>query len=377
MHLILVHLIQHLIYPFFSSWSTSYQDAIWLQETLWNTIRTLPNLRHLVLNLNFIKAQHLINLDLLTELESIIILNPIYPADWLFLNLATLLASSSKLTSLTIDMAHRYYPPYTMSESLHQLFQYSSDKHLPPRLRHLGLDYCLVLLDEVALHNLSHLTSFKLLHTQYEDLDPSCSEVASSPDDIWSAFTGSGIRLQELEHDTVTDSLLDYLLTFSGLKKLSLIGLGDNEQNLSDTPAYARFCTFVLPNHQETLEELNLTPYFDCRWCFGSHNAYVIAKCTKLKHISMSVISSQVGKTTSGQSKLHEEDVVVSNFACSHPIDLLLLASLYRNSSLIRLSATVQGYDSLVCLLLFQSFLWSGLPHKCTSGTHKWPYLSP
>jgi hypothetical protein len=314
-HLILVHLIQHRIYPFFFSWCASYQDAIWLQGVLWNAIRALPNLRHLVLNLKFIKDQRLIgDFKLLTELESIHILDPIYPACWLFFNLAALLASPSKLTSLTIDLTHHF--PYTMSESLHQLFQYCSAKHLP-RLRHLSLDYCLVLLDEVALRNLSHLTSFKLLHTQYGDLGPHCSEVASSPDDIWSAFTGSGIRLQELEHDTITDSLLDYLLTFSGLRKLSLIGLGDNEQHLSDTPAYARFCTFVLPNHQETLEELNITPFLDCRWCFGSHNAYVIAKCTKLKYISMSVISSQVGRATSGQSKLHEEDVVVSNFACS------------------------------------------------------------
>jgi len=270
-----------------------------------------------VLDLRFIKDQRLIGgLCLLTEMESIYILDPIYPARYLFLNLAALLASSYKLTSLTIDMTHRYHLPYTKSESLHQLFQYCSAKH-PPRLHHLGLHHCLVLLDEVALHNLSHLTSFKLLHTRYKDLGPSCSEVSSSPDDIWSAFTGSGIRLQELEHDTITDSLLDYLLTFSGLKKLSLIGLGDNEQNLSETPAYARFCSFVLPKHQETLEELNITPYFDCRWCFGSHNAYVIAKCTKLRYISMSVVSSQVGKATSGQSKLHEEDVVVRNFVYS------------------------------------------------------------
>ncbi len=235
------------------------------------------------------------------------------PVDWLFSNLATLLASHSKLRSLDIKTTFRYAKSFDSVGSLHQLFPSLSTR---PRLLHLSFDSCPILFDEVTLHSLSYLTSFKLLHTRYKNLD------ASSPSDIWKAFVASGIHLQELEHDTITNSLLDYLLTYSGLKKLCLTYLGSDELILAQT--YTRFFTDVLPNHQETLEELKLTPRFECQWCFGINNSFTVAKCTKLKHLSACVFSSQVGVGISGQSGSPSDDVIVGIFAYSCLIDLPL-----------------------------------------------------
>ena len=113
------------------------------------------------------------------------------PVDWLFSNLATLLASHSKLRSLDIKTRFWYAKSFDSVGSLHQLFPSLSTR---PRLLHLGFDSCPILFDEVTLHSLIYLTSFKLLHTRYKNLD------ASSPSDIWKAFVASGIHLTRHYH---------------------------------------------------------------------------------------------------------------------------------------------------------------------------------
>jgi len=124
------------------------------------------------------------------------------------------------------------------------------------------------------------------------------------PRDIWSTFTGSGIQLEELVHNTTTTSLIDYLSTYSGLKKLKLSVSPFLNGSSSDTAA-TRFFNDVLPRHFETLENLSLEAYYEGKWCFTSHNAALITQCTKLNHLLMSMISR---RTSRDSRRLQQEE---------------------------------------------------------------------
>ncbi len=157
------------------------------------------------------------------------------------------------------------------------------------RVRHLRLHGCFVHVNNFTLPHLRQLTSLELLCVEYTYSDEDQHSYVR-PHDIWSSFIGSGIQLEELVHSTTTTSLIKYLSTYSGLKKLKLLASPYTTRSSSDKVA-TRFFNNVLPRHFETLERLCLEAYFEGKWCFTSHNAALITQCTKLNHLGMSIIS--------------------------------------------------------------------------------------
>ena len=163
-------------------------------------------------------------------------------------------------------------------------------KNILPPLRRLYLHDCFVRINKFTLPHLRQLTSLELICRQHGDLDWGLDCDYGHPRDIWSTFTGSGIQLEELVHNTTNTSLLDYLSSYSGLKKLELSVSPSTNASSSDETA-TRFFSDVLPRHLVTLESLNLDAYFEGEWCFTSRNAGLIGQCTKLNHLLMSIIS--------------------------------------------------------------------------------------
>jgi hypothetical protein len=203
-----------------------------------------------------------------------------------FLSACELYHSSNDLTSITI---YNTCLPGSKAQSLHQLLGcnengHNSNKTTPGGLRSLSLSQCLVRLDKLTLPHLSQLTSLTLTRVQHEDLDSDCTPVSSSPHEIWTAFLSSSIRLEELTHDVVTNSLIDYLSSYSGLKKLGLKANGFHNQKASDEAA-GQFFNRALPRHMESLEVLNLEAPYAGAWCYTMHSPMLIQKCVKLRYL--------------------------------------------------------------------------------------------
>ena len=295
------------------SWCPSVTDPTWLQVIIWRSIKALLNLRHLTLYPYFSKIP--VDLHALTELESISILGtPRTGADQLSDNLAKLYASSPRLTSLEVRHNQR-----SKLNNLHHLFHIYNDKSPPRRLRHLGLDFCFVRLDKVTLPHLRHLTSLNLRLDQVgQDVTPGIVDIASSPDEIWKNFIGFGIHLQELKLYLIATSLIDYLLSYSGLKKLHLTVTDSESDNREQADLFFNKC---LVNHADTLEELILIACEEGPWNFCSNNSRSIAKCTKLKFLALNLFL----ETRPPHWDFCYADVVVSRsltmFCC--PITLL------------------------------------------------------
>lgn len=215
--------------------------------------------------------QQLWDFDSFNALESINISGGLFKDnnDALFLSLSKLYASSCKLNSITIDF-----------QQAHGLQKWFSCK---PKgiLRHLAITSILFDYDKVALSHLANLTSFKLSLPDPPHLD--C--------DIWAAFRQSGIRIEELEvkYYAITDSLSDYLSSFPGLKKLRLSIPNFDSQAYSEAHA-VKFWSTGLPNHIETLHNFSLYSNYEGQWCFDDHSCPLIAKCTKLVQLAVSVL---------------------------------------------------------------------------------------
>ncbi|THV04299.1 hypothetical protein K435DRAFT_850949 [Dendrothele bispora CBS 962.96] len=97
---------------------------------------------------------------------------------------------------------------------------------------------------------------------------------------LFDSLTSNDIRLRSLIFDKVTDAMLDYISSYSGLETLLFTG----PNWYSDRPGYDetadRFYGEILPLHQDSLVNLEILPAFEGNWRFGLE---AIRKCTKLR----------------------------------------------------------------------------------------------
>jgi hypothetical protein len=281
-----------------SSWYTGRNDPLWFQETIWNAIRVYPNLRHLTIHSAFLK-QPLGNFNSLNALESINILDePFKHNGALFLSLSKLYASSSTLNSITIENEDQVDAEVFGANTLRQLFSCIPRGNPAHRLRCLSLTDVPIRLDELILSHLTNLTSFKL------SLPYSCND-GSPADDIWVAFRRSRVSLEELEvgFEAMEDSLNDYLSSFSGLKKLRL-SIPSFDDRASSEASAVKFWSDGFPNHVDTLRDFSLHACYEGQWCFGRHTASLIAKCTKLKQLTICVQPGDIPSPTRSRTSM-------------------------------------------------------------------------
>ena len=256
------------------SWHPNEHDCLWIQEIIWSIIQSFSALQYLHIETKFLRFTP--TFKAFTTLESISIdagARSITP--WLYASLSELYASCSTLTSLVI---WDEWDLLTERKSVDWIFLECSKNVLPSRLRHLCLHGFLNRIDKSILPHLRQLTSLELIDMQYKYSDG----------DIWSTLTGSGIQLEELVHDRTPISLIDYLSSYAGLKKLKL-SVSPFTNISSSNKAAIRFFNDVLSRHVETLESLSLQSNYEGEWCFTLRNAGVIGQCTKLNHLLMSI----------------------------------------------------------------------------------------
>ncbi|KAJ6457916.1 hypothetical protein C8R45DRAFT_1032287 [Mycena sanguinolenta] len=120
-------------------------------------------------------------------------------------------------------------------------------------------------------------------------------EGASHWSAIWRLLRSrpEGAKLTEITTNVVTKELFDYLTSYSGLEKLTLVspdgGSLDESNRLADT-----FFETVLPHHAESLTELSCAAAYESRFSFGTHNVNVISLLHKLTKLEMSINAGAV-----------------------------------------------------------------------------------
>ncbi|KAJ7809211.1 hypothetical protein B0H14DRAFT_2867617 [Mycena olivaceomarginata] len=96
------------------------------------------------------------------------------------------------------------------------------------------------------------------------------------------------IKLTEITTNVVTPELFDYLNSYSGIEKLTLLDPDGGSRDKSDRLANTFFET-VLPHHATSLVELSCPAGYESRFSFGTHNVDVISLLHKLESLEMSI----------------------------------------------------------------------------------------
>nr|GAT57494.1 predicted protein [Mycena chlorophos] len=111
-------------------------------------------------------------------------------------------------------------------------------------------------------------------------------------DGVWALLVSRGIPLVSLTTDRVTEALLEYLKSYSGLERLVING--DWRTASGDGGLAGEFFDEVLPLHAPTLEVFRCVWAWRCDWCLGPNNASKIAEMSHLIDLDMSVNEEEV-----------------------------------------------------------------------------------
>ena len=134
----------------------------------------------------------------------------------------------------------------------------------------------------------------------------------SSHEEIWTMIYQAGLQLEEISTHRVCPAFLDYLDSYSGLKKLYLApdGFRDSaSSNLAASQFYESIC-----KHTQSLEELNICALYEDAWCINNRNRSsglfsIISTCPNLKELHVKVHSKDLVSEHESSVKV---DIIVS-----------------------------------------------------------------
>ncbi|KAJ7227560.1 hypothetical protein C8J57DRAFT_1730900 [Mycena rebaudengoi] len=128
---------------------------------------------------------------------------------------------------------------------------------------------------------------------------------------VWSTLRTnsdeSQVKLTEITTNVVTSGLFDYLSSYSGIEKLTLLYPDGGSRNNSDHLA-DMFFGIVLPHHATSLVELSCSAGYESRFSFGTHNVDVISQLRKLKSLEMSINAGVVRRVDTPDDVWIDED---------------------------------------------------------------------
>ncbi|KAJ7212782.1 hypothetical protein C8J57DRAFT_1603911, partial [Mycena rebaudengoi] len=117
----------------------------------------------------------------------------------------------------------------------------------------------------------------------------------------------SQVKLTGITTNVVTSGLFDYLSSYSGIEKLTLLYPDGGSRNNSDHLA-DMFFGIVLPRHATSLVELSCSADYKSRFSFGTHNVDVISQLRKLKSLEMSINAGMVRRVDTPDDVWIDED---------------------------------------------------------------------
>ena len=212
--------------------------------------------------------------------------------------------SQPKLTTLLID-DHRYCDNRNVS-NLNDFLLEISKSSVFLKITHLTLKGLFVKLDATVL---PHLRSVISLTT--EGVHSPQDQVSGN---IWSVLRLEKIHLQEIVTDDVQLALIEYLASFSGLRRLKLTeapSYGTPPQ-VSDELA-SKFYERALQDHIHSLDSLEINTNYEGNWSFANHWSSIIKKCTRLTLLKLSINSEGMAeeKDDADDSSASGDNVIV------------------------------------------------------------------
>lgn len=301
-------------------------------------LQTLPNLRRFSAHLQHAKT--VLQFSALTHLQEIV-LEGIGEKNQenILDSLSNAMAQNRSLASIdiTADIGRNY-----KSISLHYLLMCYPASTPASNLTHVGLSRFFVRFDNITMPHLKHLSSLSLTrirhpstlrprypsskhHHENQPVRQDVERYSSSLEDIWKALGSSEVLLEAITVDDVPQSFLDYLSSYSALKKSTLTTTPFTIADPKASKTMAKhFFDKVLIHHALPLEDPRIWGLFQSLWCFGPHNVEVISKCINLKSIRMNAKPLQSIPATDEKGGLEPfaevPDVIVSNLHCPNSV---------------------------------------------------------
>jgi hypothetical protein len=233
-------------------WVISGDDPAWLVESVMQAVACLPNLTELDVWASYTCRAPPIPLGVFGNLSKLSVKWDSYD-DVLISQIATVIANSPHLKSLSVD--NQVYQSDD-AFALCKLFEKLSVKN-PLRLEHLDIRHIDATVDQIVLPHLTHLTSFRS-RLVLDDFP-----VAQR---VWTSFLVNNVRLSDVEIEgVVTEEMMLYLSSFSGLKRLVLHELNTDSDMITENTKNMLF-TEVLPKHVNSLQTLDIMGYNEDEW---------------------------------------------------------------------------------------------------------------
>ena len=308
---------------FIDRWTPGPQDGEWAQIAAVDAIKTFHNLQCLHIELQHCRIE--IPFHSFTALRHISV-HDVGDERNTFKNLVKMISQSPLLESF--DFSSINFDYRTLTRSLHHLFESSPDDEngsIPPlRLKHLSLARCLVRLDdEAVMRHLRHLTSLSLDDLVYprppysdDFVDDSVSEDesqwGSDDEQIWRIICNTDLRLEEITLCRAPLAFLEYIGSYSGLRKLK-ISTGAFQDEVASDYAAKKFYE-ALERHASSIEELDVIAFCPGLWCFGHHNKALFSTFQNLTTLRVWVQTMAASQDIGWVQSVDASQDIVSSF---------------------------------------------------------------
>jgi len=165
---------------------------------------------------------------------------------------------------------------------LHEIVRDVS-KGSPLKLQILRVDGWNLKLDSTTLPHLKFLSSLDICQMQRQMDVP----------EIWDRLCGARIHLQDIATRDASPQLVNYLKSYSGLKRFELRG-GDLRRTGGRAETYVDIYHIVLPMHKGSLISLKLLERRRIHACIHAEHMPLLSLCKKLSLFSATVRSESV-----------------------------------------------------------------------------------
>jgi len=185
--------------------------------------------------------------------------------------------TTPSFTQLELAIPFMNFNPQEQAESprnyLHEIVQ-DVPKGTPFKLQILRVDGWTLKLDSTTLPHLKFLTSLDI-----------CQMLGSSSiPEVWDRLSEARIHLEDVATRDVGPQLVNYLKSYSGLKRLELRRNPCRAPGLAET--YADIYRIVLPMHKDSLLSLKLLDRGSIHACIHAEYIPLVSLCKKLSLLS-------------------------------------------------------------------------------------------
>jgi hypothetical protein len=310
-------------------WIPAEKDSEWAQSAIVNALKTFSHLQNLSVELRHCRTE--IPFHFFTALKHISVHCVGCYCGKTIENLIKMISESPRLESIdwTNNDSDGFSSTKSLMRSLHQLFERYPEDVPPLRLKHLSLTTFLVRLDdETVLRHLRYLTSLSLKDILqplppypsglghdtddpiFKDISETSNRWGSSCEQIWGVILNANLRLEEISVYNIPSTFVEYIGSYSGLKKL-IVFVERFQDEVASERVGKKFYE-ALEMHASSMEELDVRAYFEGAWCFGHHNKTLFSTFKNLKTLSVRIQSSDFIRRSELEHS-SRQDIIVSS----------------------------------------------------------------